>query len=66
MRVAQKMAWLVFMDWVVSQGNEWMDYPNYPGKEAEIPGFRPLPTFWSLMIWTPELSWSRWVCHLTW
>lgn len=32
--------------------------PNYPGKEAEIPGFRPLPAFWSLMIWIPELSWS--------
>ena len=30
------MAWLVFMGWVISQGNEWEDYSNYLEKGAEI------------------------------
>ena len=30
------MTWLVFMGWVISQTNEWEDYSNYLGEEAEI------------------------------
>ena len=32
------MEWLVFMDWVISQANEWEDYSKYFGEEAGISG----------------------------
>lgn len=28
------MEWLVFTGWVISQANEWEDYPNYYGEEG--------------------------------
>ena len=30
------MAWLVFIDWVISYANEWEDYSNYFGERVEI------------------------------
>lgn len=30
------MEWLVFTGWVISQANEWEDYPNYYGEEAAM------------------------------
>ena len=30
------MGWLVFMDWVISQANEWEDYSNYFGEGVGI------------------------------
>ena len=30
------MTWLVFLGWVISQANEWEDYPNYLEKGTEI------------------------------
>ena len=30
------VAWLVFIGWVISHANEWEDFSNYFGDEAEI------------------------------
>lgn len=30
------MEWLVFTGWVISQANEWEDYPNYYAEEAAM------------------------------
>ena len=30
------MEWLVFAGWVISQANEWEDYPNHYGEEAPM------------------------------
>ena len=32
----RNMLWLVFMNWVISQANEWEDYSNYFEGGAEI------------------------------
>ena len=35
-REPRNMVWLVFMDWVISQANEWEDYSNYFREGVEI------------------------------
>ena len=32
----KSLAWLVFMDWVISEANEWGDYSNHWGEGAVV------------------------------
>lgn len=52
------MEWLVFTGWVISQANEWEDYPNYYGEEAAM------SRNWATAHLWPFSGWS-WNCHGT-
>ena len=59
------MEWLVFAGWVISQANEWEDYPNHYGEEAPMSRTWATAHLLAFQWLALELSWHWWVSFCT-